>query len=248
MTSLLPLDPVSREPTPGLVPRAVFVQRWTQLAFVHWRYDPAVLAPLLPLGVRPDVIDGSAWVGLVPFAMRRIAIFGTRPLPYLSSFLETNIRTYGVGEDGRRSVVFLTLEADRLLPVVAARVTYRLPYAWARMSMHRTGSVVSYESRRRWPADRGATSRVRVRIGELVEADDIDDALTARWGLHSTWWGGRSVWAPVEHEPWSLRSATLEDLDPALLSAVGLPAPDDDPRVLWSEGVAVRIGRPTRVG
>jgi uncharacterized protein YqjF (DUF2071 family) len=240
-------QPITRAVPPGTVPHTVFRQAWTRLAFLHWRYDPAVLAPLLPAGTRPDIVDGSAWVGLIPFHMRRVAILGTPPLPYVSSFLETNVRTYSVGPDGKRGVVFLTLEANRLAPVVAARLSYRLPYTWARMSMRQDGDAISYASRRIWPADPGATTRVRIRVGAPIEADEVDDALTARWGLHSTWWGHRSVWAPVDHEPWPLRAATVEDLDPALVTAVGLPAPEGEPRVLWSEGVSVRIGPPRRI-
>lgn len=91
--------------------------------------------PAAPPRRAADVIDGSAWVGLIPFALRRVTVLGTPPLPYLSSFLETNVRTYTVGPDGTRGVFFLTLEADRLVPVLAARASYRLPYPWARMSL-----------------------------------------------------------------------------------------------------------------
>lgn len=234
----------------------MFRQRWTRLASVHWPYDPDVVVPHLPAGCRPDVHDGAAWVGLLPFAMRRVAILGTPPLPYLSSFLETNIRTYSVGPDGRRGVVFLTLEADRLLPVLAARASYRLPYAWARMRLSdvttRSGDrLLTYASTRRWP-QRGlageARSLLRLRVGDTIdEPSALEEFLTARWGLHSTWWGRRGVWAPVEHEPWPLQRASLLDVDPALVTAVDLPAPGGDPHVLFSEGVDVRIGRPQPV-
>merc|ERR1739841_244482 len=48
-------------PLPG---RAVIAQRWSRALFLHWRADAARLAPLLPPGVRPDVFDGSGWIGL----------------------------------------------------------------------------------------------------------------------------------------------------------------------------------------
>ncbi|HEU0087790.1 MAG TPA: DUF2071 domain-containing protein, partial [Pseudonocardiaceae bacterium] len=51
-----------------------------------------------------------------------VRILGTPPLPYLSGFPETNVRLYAVDPDsGRRGVVFRSLEAARLLPVLAAR-------------------------------------------------------------------------------------------------------------------------------
>jgi len=240
-------EPVTPEPPPDAVRRAVMTQDWATVTYLHWPYDPAVVAPLLPRGVRPDVLTGAAWVGLVPFHMRRVRLLGTPPLPHVSDFLETNVRTYTVGPDGRRGVFFLTLEADRLLPVLAARASYRLPYTWARMSLSTEGDVVTYRSVRRWPGPTGAASLVRVRVGDPVVASPLEDALTARWALHSTWWGGGTVRATVAHGRWPLRAAELLDVDTSLVAAVGLPGPQGVPSVLHSPGVAVRIGLPRPV-
>src|SRR3954453_14226414 len=112
-------------------------QDWTRLTFLHWAVDPALVAPLLPAGARPDVLDGASYVGLIPFRMRRIGLLGAPGLPYLGSFAETNVRLYSVDDAGRRGVVFRSLEADRLLPVLAARWIARLPYLWSRMRIER---------------------------------------------------------------------------------------------------------------
>jgi len=236
---------VSGPPAP--VRRAVFTQGWTRLSYLHWPVEPAALQSLLPPRLTPDLWEGQAWVGLIPFAMRRVGILGMRPLPYLSDFLETNVRSYTVAADGSRAVFFHTLEADRLLSVLAARASYRLPYAWSRMRLVQQGDVLTYTSERRWPAPRGASSRIVVRVGDPVEATPLDDWLSARWGLHSRWWGGSLVHAPVSHEPWPLRAAELLDLDEDLIATVGLPPPVGAPRVLHSDGVHVRLGRPDRV-
>ncbi len=236
---------------PRTVRRPVFRQQWLDLTYLHWPYDPDVVAPHLPEGVRPDVADGAAWVGLIPFRMARVSILGTPPLPYLSAFLETNVRTYGVDREGRRVVVFLSLDANRLLPVVAARVSYRLPYVWSRMSASSDRDdpdVRDYRCERRGlPWRTGPSSRIRIRIGRRTEAGGLDDFLSARWGLASRWYG-RTVYAPVAHEPWRLHEAELLDLDDDLLASHGLPLPASPPRVLWSPGVNVRIGRPQVVG
>ena len=42
-------------------------QDWTRLTFIHWAVDPALVAPLLPISTRPDVLDGVTYVGLIPF-------------------------------------------------------------------------------------------------------------------------------------------------------------------------------------
>jgi uncharacterized protein YqjF (DUF2071 family) len=234
----------SFDPTPGPEPaHRVMTQDWTQVTYLHWPYDPAVVAPLLPAGVRPDVVDGVTWIGLIAFVMRHVRVLDTPPVPYLADFLETNVRAYAIDDQGRRSVVFLTLDADRLLPVAAARVGYRLPYIWSAMSMQARGDELTYRARRRRT---GITSSVTVRVGNHIEAEPIDHFLTARWGLHSRWYG-TTAYVPITHEPWPLQAAELLELDDGLVEAVGLPQPVGSPRVLYSKGVHVRLGTPTRL-
>ena len=223
-------------------------QKWTCLTYLHWPYDPAEVRKVLPPGLEPDLHDGVAWVGLVPFALSGLGFLGTPPVPWLSAFAETNVRTYTVGPDGRRGVWFCSLEAERLVAVLGARTAYRLPYTWAKMSIDRgPDDVVTYRSRRRWPAPRGAYSRISVAIGEPVQPTPLDLFLTARWGLHSRTPGGRLAFAAVEHLSWPLHGARLLDLDETLVAAAGLPAPSGAPRVLHSPGVAVRVGTPRLV-
>ncbi|HUR14023.1 MAG TPA: DUF2071 domain-containing protein [Mycobacteriales bacterium] len=238
------LEPISPQ-SPHTVKKAAFTQRWNDLSFLHWRVDPALVAPLLPAGTTPDLEDGTTWVGLIPFEMSHVGVFGTPPIPYLSRFPETNVRLYARDDRGRRGVVFRSLEAGRLLPVLAAITTYHLPYKWARMSIERVDGSRCYRSSRRWPGPRPASSRVQVRIGERIEGDALAHFLTARWGMFSTWYGDRTVWAPVDHAPWPLHSAELEDLDEDLVERAGISElATGQPHVMWSPGVSVRIGRP----
>ncbi len=246
------LEPLTETP-PAPVRRPVFTQSWGDLTMLHWPVDPAVVAPLLPAGTVPDVLDGVTHVGLVPFVMSSVRILGTPSIPHLSDFPETNVRLYAVDPvTGRRGVVFRSLEAARLLPVLAARVSYHLPYLWARMVVRhgsdRGAATVAYETARRWPGPRGAGGRVRVRIGEPVPADPLALFLTARWGLFSTWYGERTAFAPVDHAVWPLHRAELLDLSDDLVVAAGLPRPQGTPHVLWSPGVQVRIGRSRSLG
>lgn len=244
----MPLEPLSATPLHP-VAHPVFRQSWRDLTMLHWPVPSEAVAPLLPPGTAPDVHDGTSWVGLVPFAMRDIGVLGTPPLPWVSSFPETNVRLYAVDASGRRGVVFRSLEAARLLPVVVARVAYRLPYLWARMRIeHReTGGerTVTYRTRRRWPGPRGASATVSVAVGPEEPADALSTFLTARWGLYSSL-GRRTLWVPMEHPPWVLHQARLLSLDDDLVRAAGLEV-SGDPHVIWSPGVDVRAGRPSVV-
>lgn len=237
-------EPVTAQ-SPHRVHRPVFTQRWNDLAFLHWPVDAAAVAPLLPAGTTPDLHDGTSWVGLIPFEMSHVRILGTPPVPYLSRFAETNVRLYAHDDRGRRGVVFRSLEAARLLPVVAALVGYHLPYRWARMSVGRDDGRRRYASSRRWPGPRPASSRVHVRVGDRLDPDPLAHFLTARWALFSTWYGGRTVWAPVDHAPWTLHAAQVEHLDEDLVARAGLAGvAGGAPHAMWSPGADVRIGRP----
>jgi uncharacterized protein YqjF (DUF2071 family) len=239
-----PITPTAPRP----IGRTLMTQSWLDLAFLHWAVPPEAVEPLLPGGTTPDVLGGLTYVGLIGFRMHRIGWRTLPGLPYLGTFPETNVRLYSVDARGRRGVVFRSLDASRLAAVLTARVGFRLPYLWAKMSVCRDGGTIRYSSRRRWPAPRGARSRIEIRIGELIERPrELEHFVTARWGLHCTR-SGRLIYLPNEHPRWPLHRAELLRCDQDLITAAGLP---DLPElagppvsVLYSPGVPVRFGLP----
>jgi hypothetical protein len=213
-------------------------QRWQWLTFLHWRYDPEIIRPLLPQDIELDTFDGAVWVGLTPFLLA-----GLRPpfgpaLPWLSRFPETNVRTYVRGRDGERGVWFFTLDADRLVGVLGARSTYCLPYRWADMSVTRTDALVEYKSARR--AGNGS-SNLAIAPGEKINAGNFDNFLTARYRLY-TICRGEIAFAQIEHPPWPLRGGRVIRLEQTLLQNSGVPPPAGEPVVHFSEKLDVRIG------
>lgn len=228
------------------VTRPVMTQQWRSLSYLHWRYDPAAVQALLPPGLTVDTFDGAAWVGLVPFEMVDIAVAHTPPIPYFGTFPETNVRTYVRGASGP-GVWFHSLDINRLVPVLVAQATYRLPYLWDKMSItHETGRI-GYRARRRWPGPRPAASALTVEYADrITEPDDLAHFLSARWGLYSLL-GKRLAYARVEHEPWPLHDAEVVELADDFVTAAGYPPPAGPPHVMYSPGVSVRIERPRSV-
>lgn len=225
------------------VARPVMTQRWMTLSAIHWRVPAAAIQSTLPADLVADEFDGSGWVGLIPFHMEDIAP-GTGPsIPYLGTFPETNVRTYVTGPAGP-GVWFHSLDINRLLPVITAWVTYKLPYIWSKMSITRNGNLIIYRARRRWPGPRGARSDIAVEIGDPVASpSQLDHFLSARWGLY-TMLRRRLAFAKVEHEPWPLHAARIDSLEDELMAAGGFPVVGAPDHVAYSPGVAVRIEIP----
>lgn len=230
------------------VRRAVMVQRWSDLGFVHWPYEPEVVGRLLPPEVEVDTFGGAAWIGLIPFHMDGLGFPWFSPLPHVGSFPEVNVRTY-VRAGDRRGVWFFSLDVNKLLPTLVARALYRLPYCYGRVEHRRNGYLLRTRVERRFSGTERARAscRLELAVGEAVDpGNDLATFLTARWGL-VTGRAGKLVWAPVEHPEWSLFHGDLLDLDSELVEAAGLPAPAADPTVYYSPGVDVRVGRPVRL-
>lgn len=250
------VEPVTVDAPPFAGP-TLMSQEWRDLAYLHWAVDPASVADRLPPGVRPDVHEGRTYVGLVPFTMVGAGVGRGPGVPWLGTFLETNVRLYSVDSTGRRGVVFLSLDSDRLAVVAAARLAFSTPYRWARMRHDvqptsevgggRSGEVHTWTAtlRDRLGRPRGASSRIRLRVGEAREPTSLDAFLSARWGLHTRVLG-RSRYIPNRHPAWPLHGAEVLDLDDELVSSVGFGdlarRPPD--HVAFSPGVHTTFGFP----
>ena len=243
-----PAEPQPLSPTPPVsIRRAWLRNRWDDLAFVHWPYPPQEVQALLPDGLRVDTIDGEAWVSLVPFTMRRAGPTFLPPLPWVSTFAETNVRTYVIDSAGNRAVWFLSLDAERLPVVAFARWAIGFPYVWSSMMVERVGRRWSYTTTaRRWPRRPAATTRLVIDVGSVVEPTDCDVFLTARWGTVARW-GGTLRHHPVDHPPWVLHEATVVELDDSAVAAAGLGAPVGEPLVRFAQPLDARFGWPVRV-
>ena len=219
-------------------------QGWRDLTFLHWAVPPEEVAHLMPPGVRPDTLDGVTYVGLIPFRMVRAGIARGPGVPWFGSFLETNVRLYSVDDTGRRGIVFLSLDAERAAVVLGARAVFGLPYRWSRMRYRASGDVHSYDTRLRRQG-RPVESHVVVRAGTRRRRTELDDFVSARWGLHVAWWG-RTLYIPNRHEAWPVHAAEVLSLDDALMTSAGLPdvAARPPDHVAFSPGVRTEFGFP----
>lgn len=47
----------------------VMYQKWHDLLFLHWEYDPQIIQRTLPAGLYVDTFEDKAYLGVVPFFM-----------------------------------------------------------------------------------------------------------------------------------------------------------------------------------
>ncbi len=226
----------------------VVQQWWRDLTFVHWAVEPERVARYLPPGVRPDVVDGVTYVGLIPFLMDEVAFARGPALPLAGTFCETNVRLYSVDRTGRRGVVFVSLDAASLLFVLGTRALLDLPYRWATMR-HRTTTGADGRAEHRYVTTlrgphRHVRSIVTTRVLDPVEPTDLDVFLTARWGLH-VHRAGRTWFMPNSHDPWTVHAAQVE-VDDDLVAHAGLAgvAAREPDHVRFSPGVHTVFGTP----
>jgi uncharacterized protein len=224
------------------VRQPVLYQSWRQVAFLHFRYDPAEVQRLLPDGLMPDVLDGSAWVSLTPFRVEGFRPRWIPALPGVATFAETNLRTYVRDGRGVEGLWFLSIDVSSIANAGGGRLI-GAPYFLSSMSI--TGDTsVRYQCRRMLGASR-ARHDFTVHVGEQIPdggVSDLEGALVGRWRAY-TRLAGHLLEVPVEHEPWSLWRATVTTSDVSLIPAAGLPMLNDPALVHYSAtGVNARLG------
>lgn len=204
------LERLEHRPWP-IAPRGwTMGQTWEDLLFAHWRVPVDAVREHVPPGLEVDTHDGTAWVGIAPFRLTGLRGRGLLPLPFVSSFLELNVRTYVVAED-KPGIWFFSLDASSRLAVEAARRTYRLPYFHARMSATRRGEWIDYECARIEEAGRVFSGRYRP-DGNVFNAQPgtLEWFLTERYCLYTTDELGRLCRAEIHHDLWPLQTAEAQ--------------------------------------
>lgn len=221
-------------------------QNWGKLLFMHWRIDEEILRPLIPERLKIDTFDGSAWIGVIPFTMWNVRLSFTPPVPWLSAFHEINVRTY-VHYEGVPGVWFFSLDANSSVAVLGARTLYNLPYFNARIDLEQDGERIDYSSTRtdEPPADFSATWTIGEKLSQS-DPDSLDFFLTERYCLYAVK-GERLNRLRIHHRPWPLHTATVQAYNSTMIESHGLPTPEGEPVLHYSEELEVDFWTPEEV-
>jgi len=233
------------------------VQKWRDLSFLHWPIPVEQLRPLVPSDLDLDLFEGTAYVGLVPFRMTGVRPIGLPAVPWLSSFLETNVRTY-VHRRGREpGVWFFSLDAANALAVGIARAWFHLPYFYSKMTLREVGqsesstneAAILYEGERRWPKPLPATYSLQtIPLGNPQPAipGTLEHFLVERYILY-TYSKRQLLRGYVNHTPYPVQSAHASHLSNTLLAATHLQTPSTCLLAHFSRGVDVKVFNLQRV-
>lgn len=222
--------------------RPLMRHQWRDLLFLHWRVAPEVIQRTLPAGLYVDTFEGQAYLGLVPFYMHAIRPACLPPLPGLSYFLETNVRTYVVDEQGAPGVWFYSLDANQWLAVQGARAFYRLPYHYAHMQAQRAADGwVDYQVQRRGTPDNSHFRYRGVGPAGPAEPGSLAFFLVERYLLYALTRRGLA-YGRVFHTPYPVQNAEVAAWDAGLLALNGFTlnaAPPD--HHLYAHSVTVDV-------
>ena len=228
----------------------VMAQTWQSLLFAHWPVSADELRQVMPSQLSPDLYEGEAWVGVVPFGMSRVRLRGIPALPWLSAFPELNVRTY-VTVGGKPGVYFFSLDAGNPVAVRVARRWYNLPYFQARMSLRAAGGWTYYSSQRTHPHAPAAALVARYRpVSDVLYAapGTLEHWLTERYCLYTVDGRGRVYRGEVHHAPWPLRRAEAEIARNTMTASHGIRVPGTPPLLHYAERLDVLAWSPRRVG
>lgn len=218
-------------------------QRWSGLLFGHWTVDPAAVQATLPEGLWVDTFEGAAYLGVVPFFMQRVRPRWAPAVPWLSWFLELNVRTYVHDRAGRAGVWFYSLDCNQPVAVTLARRFYHLPYEHAAMSARRSADGGwRYVSRRRGEeaADGFEWKPVPGR-GAVAAVGTLEFFLIERYRLFSADRRGRVYSGCVRHAPYRVHRPEVTAFSEVVARRAGFDVKGAPVSLLAAEAVDVRI-------
>ena len=232
-------DRLAARARPGGWP--LMYQSWRNLLFMHWRLPVQELRPHIPEPLEIDTFDGSAWIAITPLSLWNVRPIFVPPVPFVSEFLEINVRTY-VHYENVPGVWFFSLDANSWFAVAGARLFYLLPYHIAEMESERVDQTIDFRSERQDGKGGSFNARWTSTSENLAMSTpgSLEFFLTERYCLYTA--SRRDIYrCRIHHQPWKLGAATVESFETDLFAANELPTPAGSPLLHATEPVDVEV-------
>jgi uncharacterized protein YqjF (DUF2071 family) len=186
-----------QRPYPLLAGPWIYYQEWHNVVFLHLRTDLQWLTAQVPSFLTVEQCDGSAWLSVVAFEVKRLRPrFAPRFSP-VSNFKEVNVRTY-VTHEGKPGVYFLSIKADNRLSCALARLASGLPYQY---------SSFEYSGHQLKTGD----MTLNFQPGQVAGKNNLDRWLTERYCLYNSK-KNRNYRYDIQHIEWPLCAPQISEL------------------------------------
>ncbi|EMJ88181.1 YqjF family protein [Leptospira meyeri] len=178
-------------------------QEWNDVIFLHYKIKEEILRRFVPDFLELDSFEGTYWVSVVAFTMNQVQMRNFIPLQYFSNFHEVNLRTYVRNKD-KPGVYFLSIEAEKLIPTVMAKILSGLPYEHSKIK--RTPDLYLLSGDR-------SKLEIDFRITKKNESPkSIDLWLTERYCLFKDNPKNQNP-LEIHHKPWELFVIDLKKIE-----------------------------------
>jgi uncharacterized protein len=207
--------------------KPILQMQWKKLLFLHWSWDAREIQATLPAGLFADTFDGKAWLAIVPFFMRRVHPMPLPCLPWLSNFLELNVRTYVHDGAGVPGVWFYSLVCNQPLVVELTRRWYHLNYVHARMEARIDQTETCTYTARRYGFEEAYFHYRSSGAKSAAEPGSLEFFLIERYVLFSCCGPKRHLYAGrVHHVPYRIGPAAVAKWSFIPAMADGFRSPD----------------------
>ncbi|SEI14233.1 hypothetical protein SAMN05192559_1203 [Halobacillus karajensis] len=186
----------------------LMTQKWNHLLFMHFPVSKEVIKDHIPRDLELDTYEGTAWITIIPFKVSDMRLRKMPPVPYLNSYLELNVRTY-VRRNGLPGIYFFSLDADKILAVLGARLA-TLPYYYSKMKMkEEKENTFHYTSMRKGEPE----AIFKGSYGPISEAYFPEKGSLAYWLLERYYlWSykkGALFRGGIHHKQWKIHDAEV---------------------------------------
>jgi uncharacterized protein YqjF (DUF2071 family) len=172
-------------------------QQWHENLLMHWEISASEIARFVPKRLAIDMFHDKAWISIIAFSVKKLRMRFLPSFSPVSNFHEVNCRTYVI-KDGIPGIYFLSIEAQKLLPVLLARLFIGIPYIKSEI----TRAPGLYQSRNQ---KRHLELIASYTIGPSIAlSSELDYWLTERHALYQQN-GNRLHRLDIHHKPWPLQ-------------------------------------------
>jgi uncharacterized protein YqjF (DUF2071 family) len=213
---------------------SIMKQEWHNLLFLHWSFPVKSIRPYIPSQLDIDTYSNRAWIGIIPFQMRRLRPSFAFSIPPISNFTEINLRTYVKDKYNRKGVWFFSLDTQNPLGNWIAKRFFHLNYRFAKTEFLTSDAQLN-TCKFTLPNSKQSEQTFSWQHSESTfmpsqEPKSLECFLTERYRLFSyNQKKNTLLTGTLSHKPYQLNRPTLLEYSTDLFTSNGIEVPNAYP-------------------